>query len=336
MALASARYEETVFRGMPGRRLGTSGLIVPAISLGCWNNFGADADDELCKQLVFRAFDHGVTHFDLANNYGPPPGAAEERFGKILKHLPRDEVVISTKAGYLMWEGPYGNWGSRKYLLASLDQSLRRLEVEYVDIFYHHRPDSQTRLDEPLGALDTAVQMGKALYAGVSNYDAAQTRQAIACAEENGFVPLLVNQSKYNMFQRQIEGELLSAADEAGMGVVAYSPLAQGLLTNRYLESIPPESRARLRDGDSGTLSASHITEDALTRVRALQELAFRRGQSLAQLAIAWVIRDREEGRTASAIIGASSVEQLLENLRAADGPALSGEELEEIDRICL
>jgi len=333
---AAHRDDDTSYRGMPGRRLGTSGLVVPAISLGCWNNFGAAADDEICKRMVFTAFDRGVTHFDLANNYGPPPGSAEERFGRILKHLPRDEVVISTKAGYLMWDGPYGDGGSRKYLLASLDQSLRRLQVEYVDIFYHHRPDPKTRLDESMGALDTAVRQGKALYAGISNYGAEDTRRAVSCVEANGFVPLLVNQSKYNMFQRVIDDALLSVAAEAGMGVVVYSPLAQGLLTNRYLADIPPGSRAGRQDGYSGALTAGQITEARRAQVRALQEVALRRGQSLAQLALAWTIRDREGGRAASAIIGASSVEQLLENLAAVEGPALSEDDLREIDAICL
>jgi L-glyceraldehyde 3-phosphate reductase len=320
---------------MPFARLGTSGLTVPAVSLGLWNNFGADADDEVCRRLVFEAFDRGVTHFDLANNYGPPPGSAEERFGKILKHLPRDEITITTKAGYLMWEGPYGNGGSRKYLLASLDQSLRRLQVDYVDVFYHHRPDPDTRLDETMGALDSAVRMGKALYPAISNYGAAQTRLAVACVEDNGFMPLLVNQSKYNLFQRHIEDDLLSAATEAGMGVVAFSPLAQGLLTDRYLAGIPPGSRAAKQDGYSGALTAGQVTERKLERVRALQKVARRRGQTLAQLAIAWTIRERPGGRVASAIIGASSVEQLVENLAAAGGPPLTDDELEEIDRIC-
>jgi L-glyceraldehyde 3-phosphate reductase len=324
------------YRGGAYRRLGSSGISILAVSLGCWNNFGDDADDDLCKQLIFSAFDQGVTHFDLANNYGPPPGSAEERFGKILKHLPRDEVVISTKAGYLMWDGPYGNWGSRKHLLASLDQSLRRLQVEYVDIFYHHRPDPATRLDESLGALDTAVRMGKALYPAISNYDADQTRRAVSCVEANGLAPLVVNQSKYNMFRRDIDDALLSVAAEAGMGVVVYSPLAQGLLTNRYLTSIPSGSRAGKKDDYSGALTASQVTDEVRARVRALQEVAQRRGQSLAQLAIAWAIRDRDGGQTAAAIVGASSVEQLSENLRAADGPPLSEDELNEIDGICL
>ena len=335
MMTASTLEEGTAYRGMPGQRLGTSGVVIPRVCLGCWNNFGADADDEVCRKLVFTAFDKGVTHFDLANNYGPPPGSAEERFGKILKHLPRDEVVISTKAGYLMWDGPYGNWGSRKHLLASLDQSLRRLQVEYVDIFYHHRYDPETRLDESLGALDSAVRMGKALYPAISNYGADETRRAVACVQANGFMPLLVNQSKYNMFQRNIEDELLSVAATAGMGVVAYSPLAQGLLTNRYVTGIPSESRAGKEHDYSGALTASQVTEEVLTKVRALQEMARRRGQSLAQLAIAWTIRERPGGQVASAIIGASSVEQLLENLRAADGPMLSADELAEIDGIC-
>jgi len=326
---------EAAFRSMPFRRLGTSGVRVPAISLGLWNNFGADADDAICRELVFAAFDQGVTHFDLANNYGPPPGAAEERFGKILKHLPRDEIVISTKAGYLMWEGPYGNWGSRKHLLASLDQSLRRLQVEYVDIFYHHRPDGLTRPDESLGALESAVRLGKALYPGISNYGAEETRRAVSCVEANNFAPLLVNQSRYNMLQRNVEEGLLEVADEAGMGVVAYSPLAQGLLTSRYLKGIPPGSRAGTGNGYSGALTAAEITEAALARVRALEDIAVRRGQTLAQLAIAWVLRDRAGNRIASAIIGASSVAQLRESLRAAAGPALSEEELRQIDEIC-
>ena len=335
MAGASGPNGEMAYKGVAFRRLGSSGISFPAVSLGCWNNFGAEADEDLCKQLVFTAFDQGVTHFDLANNYGPPPGSAEERFGKILRQLPRDEIIISTKAGYLMWEGPYGDGGSRKYLLASLDQSLRRLQVEYVDIFYHHRPDPETRLDESLGALDSAVRQGKALYSAISNYDADQTRRAVSCAEANGFAPLLVNQSKYNMFQRDIEDELLSVAAEAGMGVVVYSPLAQGLLTNRYLTSIPSGSRAGRKDDYSGALTARQVTDEVLTRVRALQEVARRRGQSLAQLAIAWAIRDRQGGQTAAALVGASSVEQLSDNLRAADGPPLSEDELSEIDGIC-
>ena len=317
------------------RRLGSFGISIPTVSLGCWNNFGADADEDLCKQLVFTAFDQGVNHFDLANNYGPPPGSAEERFGKILKHLPRDEVIISTKAGDLMWDGPYGNWGSRKHLLASLDQSRRRLQVGYVDIFYHHRFDPETRLDESLGALDSAVRMGKALYPAISNYGAEETRLAVSCIEANGFAPLLVNQSKYNLFQRDIEDELLSVVANAGMGVVAYSPLAQGLLTDRYLAGIPTGSRAGRKDDYSGALTAGQVTEEALTKVRALQEVAQRRGQSLAQLVIAWTIRERAGGQVASAIIGASSVQQLMENLRAADGPPLTDEELSEIDSIC-
>ena len=332
---ATALEEGTAYRGMPGRRLGTSGLVIPRICLGCWNNFGAEADEDLCRQLVFTAFDHGVTHFDLANNYGPPPGSAEERFGKILKHLPRDEIIISTKAGYLMWEGPYGDGGSRKHLLASLDQSLRRLQVEYVDIFYHHRPDPETRLDESLGALDSAVRMGKALYPAISNYNGDQTRRAVSVVEANGFAPLLVNQSKYNMFQRDIEDELLSVAAEAGMGVVAFSPLAQGLLTSRYLTGIPSRSRAGKKHDYSGALTASQVTDEALTKVRALQGVARRRGQSLAQLAIAWTIRKRTGGQAAGAIIGASSVEQLSESLRAADVPTLTEDELNEIDSIC-
>jgi L-glyceraldehyde 3-phosphate reductase len=336
MNRASAPNEDTAFNEVTLRRLGTSGLIIPAVSLGCWNNFGADADDDLCKELIFTAFDQGVTHFDLANNYGPPPGSAEERFGRILKHLPRDEVIISTKAGYLMWDGPYGDWGSRKHLLASLDQSLRRLQVDYVDIFYHHRFDPETRLDETMGALDSAVRMGKALYPAISNYGAAESRLAVSCVEANGFAPLLVNQSKYNLFQRNIEDELLSVAAKAGMGVVAYSPLAQGLLTNRYLNGIPAGSRAGKQDDYSGALTGSQVTDQVITKVRALKEVARRRGQSLAQLAITWTLRDRPGGQLSSAIIGASSVEQLLENLSAADGPTLTDEELAEIDRICL
>ncbi len=269
--------DKTAYRGLPSDASDVR-HVHPTEGLGCWNNFGAEADDDLCRQLVFSAFDRGVTHFDLANNYGPPPGSAEERFGKILKHLPRDEIIISTKAGYLMWQGPYGDGGSRKYLLASLDQSLRRLQVEYVDVFYHHRPDPETRLDESLGALDSAVRTGKALYPAISNYDADQTRRAVSCVEANGFAPLIVNQSKYNMFQRDIEDELLAVAAGAGMGVVAYSPLAQGLLTNRYLKGIPAGSRAGKKHDYSGALTASEVTDEVLIRVRALREVAHRRG----------------------------------------------------------
>jgi len=313
----------------PYRRCGRSGLRLPAISLGLWQNFGADVPLEQSRAIVRRAFDLGITHFDLANNYGPPYGSAEETFGKLLHDdlRPfRDELVISTKAGYDMWPGPYGEWGSRKYLLASLDQSLARMGLEYVDIFYSHRYDPETPLEETIGALDTAVRQGKALYVGISSYSAQTTREAHAILTELG-TPLLIHQPSYSMLNRWIESEgLLDALGDLGIGCIAFSPLAQGLLTDRYLAGVPEGSRA----SRPGSLSAELLSDETLDKVRSLSDIAQARGQSLAQLAISWVLRDP---RVTSALIGASSVEQLEANVRSLDGAAFAADELAEIDR---
>ncbi|WP_241715246.1 L-glyceraldehyde 3-phosphate reductase [Streptomyces sp. CNQ085] len=313
---------------MPYRRVGRSGLKLPAISLGLWHNFGDDKPLQTQRAILRRAFDLGVTHFDLANNYGPPPGAAEANFGR---HLARDfrpyrdELVISTKAGYDMWPGPYGEWGSRKYLLASLDQSLSRTGLEYVDVFYSHRPDPDTPLEETMGALDTAVRQGKALYVGISNYSPGQTREAARILAELG-TPLLIHQPSYSMFNRWVEDGLLDVLDEVGAGSIAFSPLAQGLLTDRYLSGIPAGSRAA---GASPFLSAEGITEETLATVRALDGVARRRGQTLAQTAIAWILRG---GRVTSALVGASSVKQLEDNVAAAGNLDFTDDELAEIE----
>jgi L-glyceraldehyde 3-phosphate reductase len=321
---AADRYD-----AMQYRRSGRSGLQLPAISLGLWHNFGHDRDYGVGRAIGRRAFDLGILHFDLANNYGPPYGSAEENFGRILRddlRPYRDELIISTKAGYDMWPGPYGEWGSRKYLLASLDQSLARMGLEYVDLFYSHRFDPDTPLEETIGALDTAVRQGKALYAGISSYSAAKTREAAAVARSLG-TPIVIHQPSYSMFNRWIEPELLDALEDEGIGCIAFSPLAQGMLTDRYLDGIPADSRA----GREGTaLSPSRLTDEALAKVRALTEIASARGQTLAQLALAWVLRDP---RVTSALIGASSVEQLEQNVAALDRLELSSDELDEIER---
>ena len=317
------RYERMTYN-----RCGRSGLQLPAVSLGLWHNFGHDRPLDTSRAIVRRAFDLGVTHFDLANNYGPPYGSAEENFGRLLREdlRPyRDELVVSSKAGYDMWPGPYGEWGSRKYVLASLDQSLRRLGLDYVDIFYSHRYDPDTPLEETMGALDTAVRQGKALYAGISSYSAAKTREAHAILRELG-TPLLIHQPSYSLLNRWIEPELLDVLGELGVGCIVFSPLAQGMLTDKYLRGIPEGSRAS-RDS---SLSPALLTEEALAKIRALNELAGRRGQSLAQMALAWTLRDR---RVTSTLIGASSVEQLEANVAALERPAFTAEELAEIDR---
>ncbi|WP_031507975.1 L-glyceraldehyde 3-phosphate reductase [Streptomyces megasporus] len=321
---AESRYDT-----MPYRRVGRSGLKLPAISLGLWHNFGDDKPLETQRDILRRAFDLGVTHFDLANNYGPPPGAAEANFGRHFARdfrPHRDEIVISTKAGYHMWSGPYGEWGSRKYLLASLDQSLSRLGVEYVDVFYSHRPDPDTPMEETMGALHSAVTQGKALYVGISNYSPEQTREAARVLADLG-TPLLIHQPSYSMFNRWVEDGLLDALDEVGAGSIAYSPLAQGLLTNRYLSGIPADSRAA---GASPFLTAEGITEETLAKVRALDEIAGWRGQTLAQMALAWVLRGE---RVTSALIGASSVGQLEDNVAAIGNLDFTDDELAEIDR---
>jgi L-glyceraldehyde 3-phosphate reductase len=309
-------------------RCGESGLLLPAVSLGLWHNFGHDRPLDSSRAIVRRAFDLGITHFDLANNYGPPYGSAEENFGRLLAEdlAPyRDELVISTKAGYDMWPGPYGEWGSRKYLLASLDQSLGRLGLEYVDIFYSHRFDPATPLEETMGALDAAVRQGKALYVGISSYSAAKTREAAAILRSLG-TPLLIHQPSYSMLNRWIEPELLDALEQEGVGCIVFSPLAQGMLTDRYLAGIPEGSRA----SRESSLSPELLTDETLAKVRALNEVAKRRGQSLAQLAIAWVLRDP---RVTSAVIGASSVAQLETNVAALERLDFASEELDEIDR---
>jgi L-glyceraldehyde 3-phosphate reductase len=313
---------------MPYRRCGTSGLLLPAISLGLWQNFGHDRPLDTSREIVRRAFDLGITHFDLANNYGPPYGSAEENFGRLMTQdlRPyRDELVISTKAGYDMWPGPYGDHGSRKYLLASLDQSLQRMGLDYVDIFYSHRFDPETPLEETMGALDTAVRQGKALYAGISSYSPAKTHEASAILRGLG-TPLLIHQPSYSMLNRWIEDGLLDELGELGVGCIVFSPLAQGMLTDKYLNGIPGDSRA----AHNGSLSSDLLSDDALARIRALNEIAQQRGQSLAQLALAWTLRDP---RVTSALIGASSVEQLEANVASLERLELSNDELAEIDR---
>jgi L-glyceraldehyde 3-phosphate reductase len=320
--------EKDRYQNLQYRRSGRSGLLLPAISLGLWQNFGAEAPPERRRAIVLRAFELGITHFDLANNYGPPPGSAEENFGRILAtdlagH--RDELVISTKAGYDMWPGPYGEWGSRKYLLASLDQSLARMGLDYVDIFYSHRFDPDTPLEETMGALDTAVKQGKALYAGISSYSAKRTTEAAAILRRMG-TPPLIHQPSYSMLNRWIEGGLLDVLGTEGIGCIVFSPLAQGLLTDRYLSGIPAGSRASLNE----SFSQNMLDEATMAKVRALNELAKGRGQTLAQMALAWTLRDP---RVTSALIGASSKAQLEQNVAALDNLEFSPQELAEVDR---
>ncbi|MFC4014710.1 L-glyceraldehyde 3-phosphate reductase [Nonomuraea purpurea] len=320
------RADERRYERQPYNRSGRSGLKLPVVSLGLWHNFGDNRPVENSRAILRRAFDLGVTHFDLANNYGVPYGSAERNFGRILREdfLPyRDELVISTKAGYDMWPGPYGEWGSRKYVLASLDQSLERMGLDYVDIFYSHRPDPETPLEETMGALDRAVRSGKALYAGISNYSAEQTAQAARIMRELG-TPLLIHQPSYSMINRWIEDGLLDALEEAGMGCIVYSPLAQGLLTDRYLDGVPTDSRA----ATSRFLSADRIDRDL---ARGLNEIAASRGQTLAQMALSWTLRDP---RVTSVLIGASSVKQLEDNVACVDGPEFTEDELQAVDKV--
>lgn len=323
---ASTRYDT-----MPYRRVGRSGLQLPAVSLGLWQNFGETTPFETQRQILRRAFDLGITHIDLANNYGPPYGSAEANFGRHLATdfaAHRDELVISSKAGYDMWPGPYGNWGSRKYLLASLDQSLARMGLDYVDIFYSHRTDPDTPLEETMGALHQAVVSGRALYAGISSYSPERTREAARILAEMG-TPLLIHQPSYSMFNRWIEQGLLDTLGELGVGCIAFSPLAQGLLTDRYLAGIPEGSRA----SRSGSLKKGSITEETLDRIRALNDIARGRGQTLAQLAVSWVLRDT---RVTSALIGASSVRQLEDNVAAVENLALTEEEIAAIEPLAV
>ncbi|MEM8739314.1 MAG: aldo/keto reductase [Planctomycetota bacterium] len=323
------------------RRCGRTGLKLPALSLGCWHNFGDAGTDPRklpeaefhtnVQQMLFTAFDHGVTHFDLANNYGPEPGAAEQRVGRILREDfagYRDELIISTKAGYDMWPGPYGEWGSRKYMLASLDQSLDRLGLDYVDLFYSHRFDPDTPLEETLGALDTAVRSGKALYAGISSYSGEKTLEAIRICEQNGLVKPIIHQPNYSMLNRGIETDLLPITGELGMGVIAFCPLAQGLLTPKYLRDVPEDSRAKQ---SSGFLQEERVTPELVTKLQALNAVAERRGQTLAQLALSWALRDP---RMTTVIIGASRPSQIEENVSAAEKTAFTSEELDTLDQI--
>ncbi|WP_425279278.1 L-glyceraldehyde 3-phosphate reductase [Arthrobacter nanjingensis] len=323
---------------MPYRRVGRSGLKLPAISLGLWHNFGDDKNFETQRAILRRAFDLGVTHFDLANNYGPPPGSAESNFGRHLAEdfRPyRDELVISTKAGYHMWEGPYGEWGSRKYLISSLDASLKRMGLEYVDIFYSHRPDPETPLEETMGALDFAVRSGRALYAGISSYTPEQTLEAARILKELG-TPLLIHQPSYSLLNRWTEDgspNLYEALDEVGAGCIAFSPLAQGMLTDRYLDGVPADSRA----AQARFLSADSLTDEKMTRVRGLNAIASGRGQSLAQMAISWILREQPKGSSVtSALVGASSVAQLENTLGALENLAFTAGELQAIDEFAV
>ena len=318
------------YDGMTYRRCGRSGLKLPAVSLGLWHNFGGVDTLEHGRALVRRAFDHGITHFDLANNYGPPPGSAEDTFGKILKsdlHPYRDELIISSKAGYYMWPGPYGEWGSRKYLVASLDQSLRRMGLDYVDIFYHHRPDPNTPLEETMSALDFIVRSGRALYAGISSYSAEQTRQAASILRDLG-TPCLIHQPKYNMIDRWIEAGLTQALEDEGIGCIVFSPLAQGVLTDKYVDGVPEDSRAAK---EHGFLSRDEITEKGIQVVRDLTEVARARGQSMAQMAIAWTLRSET---VTSSLIGASRISHVDDAVAALTGTDFSTEELRRIDKI--
>ena len=323
----SERYSSMVYR-----RSGLSGLRLPVLSLGLWHNFGDVDTYANFRQIIFRAFDSGITHFDLANNYGPPPGSAEKNFGIILNgdlKAYRDEMIISTKAGYLMWPGPYGEWGSRKYLLASLDQSLKRMNLDYVDIFYSHRPDPGTPLEETMGALDQAVRSGKALYAGISNYDAETTAKASAILRRMG-TPCLIHQPRYSMLVRWVEEGLLDILEKEGIGCIAFSPLAQGLLTNRYLKGIPEGSRASKAHG---FLKSEQITPGLIEKISELDKIALERGQTLAQMALAWLLKDE---RVTSVLIGASSVAQLDDNLSALKNPGFDKSELQLIEKILL
>lgn len=323
--------DENRYETMKYHRCGNSGLMLPAVSLGLWHNFGSNGNYDNMLDMCFTAFDQGITHFDLANNYGPVPGAAEENFGRILKDglgNYRDELVISTKAGYDMWKGPYGNWGSRKYLIASLDQSLQRMGLDYVDIFYHHRPDPETPLEETMLALDSIVKSGKALYVGISNYNKAQTQEAVKILRELK-TPFIINQRKYSMFERNIEEDgLKSYAAQNGIGIIAFCPLAQGLLTNKYLHGIPEDSRIRT---DGRFLHEDALSESRLAQIRALNNIAENRGQTLAQMALSWVLRD---GEVTSVLIGASRASQITENTKIVEASAFTSDELSAIEAV--
>ncbi|HEU0064609.1 MAG TPA: L-glyceraldehyde 3-phosphate reductase [Flavisolibacter sp.] len=321
------RYEK-----MKYRRCGNSGLMLPALSLGLWHNFGAIDDYEKCRNIIHAAFDNGITHFDLANNYGPPPGGAEITFGKIFKQdleNYRDQLIISSKAGWPMWPGPYGDFGSKKHLFASLHQSLKRMGLEYVDIFYHHRPDPSTPMEETMQALNLMVRQGKALYVGISSYSPEETEKAIKILNSLG-TPLLIHQPKYSMFERRIEKGLLDVLEKNGVGCISFSSLAQGLLTNKYLNGIPPDSRAASHRGN-GAIEAEAITQENIEKVRQLNEIAEKRGQTLAQMALAWVLKD---DRITSVIVGASKPEQVLDSIQCLNKPEFRKEELQQIKSI--
>lgn len=320
------------YDSMEYRRCGKSGIKLPALSLGLWHNFGGIDHFENARNIIKLAFDKGITHFDLANNYGPPAGSAEETFGHALKKdlLPfRDEMIITTKAGYYMWQGPYGEWGSKKYLVSSLDQSLKRMGLDYVDIFYHHRPDPETPLEETMAALDLIVRQGKALYVGISNYSATETEKAVKMLREMG-TPCLVHQAKYSMFERWVEGGLLDVLEQNGAGCVAFSPLAQGLLSDKYLKGIPADSRAASGRGN-GALESGRITDEKLSQVLQLNEIAQQRGQNLAQMALSWILKDP---RITSVILGVSKPEQLTDSLKCLDNKEFLAEELQKINQI--
>lgn len=322
-----SRYDK-----MHYNRCGLSGLLLPTFSLGLWHNFGEIDDYQNAKELVHLSFDQGITHFDLANNYGPPPGSAEITFGKILKEglmNYRDELIISSKAGWPMWDGPYGDWGSKKHLMASLEQSLKRMQIDYVDIFYHHRPDPNTPLEESMRTLDLIVRQGKALYVGISSYDAAETKKAIAILNDLG-TPCLIHQPKYSMLDRWVEDGLLDVLDEEGVGCITFSSLAQGLLTNRYINGIPKDSRAASGRGN-GAIESGQIQPNEIALANALNEMAQQRGQSLAQMALAWVLRDK---RITSVLLGVSRKEQLLDSLKALEAGPFSQAELTQIDQL--
>ena len=327
------RASEERYKIMQYSKCGNSGLKLPGVSLGLWHNYGETASDKNMKDMIFTAFDNGITHFDLANNYGPEPGRAEINFGKILKEdlfAYRDEMIISTKAGYLMWDGPYGDWGSRKYLLASLDQSLKRMGLEYVDIFYHHRMDPDTPLEETMGALAHAVSSGKALYVGLSNYDGENLEKATKILADYK-CPFIINQNRYSIFDRTIENNgLKETSERLGKGIIAFSPLAQGLLTNRYLNGIPEDSRVKM---DGRFLNEGLITPEKLAQIRQLNELAAQRGQTLAEMALSWVLKD---GVVTSVLIGASKSAQILDNIKALENTTFTEEELKLIDKISL
>lgn len=325
-------FNEKRYEKMTYNRCGNSGLLLPAVSLGLWHNFGETSPYSNMKELCFTAFDNGITHFDVANNYGPAPGEAEVNLGRILREEfsgHRDELIISTKAGYEMWDGPYGNWGSRKSLLSSLDQSLNRMKLDYVDIFYHHRPDPETPLEETMGALSQAVTSGKALYVGLSNYDGERLKAACRILNELK-CPFIINQNRYSIFDRTIEENgLKQTSQELRRGIIAFSPLAQGMLTDRYLNGVPSDSRIKT---DGRFLKASALTPEKLNQIRSLSEVAKRRGQTLAEMALAWILKD---GAVTSVLIGASKPSQILDNIKALDNTRFSPEELNEIDEIC-